>query len=251
MNFGPQFDGVYMKFDGIKGKHFILSGVFLFLSLLMLFCKTDFIVNFGIRVFRFCMYISVIGFIASLPIPVYHLIKSVKQEKKSSVPVIKEESVPTLDVGAKLNPLVLQNLLVTMRDSASDKNLYTAFDSVYYTMTAMDSYQARLKELLDNNGADTLRDTEDILDHAEQHICRNVRRFINSVTILDLSNPDDALSASNLAIECVSEDRKLLELTKNFLSSLVELLNRQDTGSCVNEIKMYREAIDEQLALSK
>ena len=41
-----------------------------------------------------------------------------------------------------------------------------------------------------------------------------------------------------------------LKLTKDFMGSLVEFLNRQGDSSSEEEIQMYREALTEQLALN-
>ena len=155
---------------------------------------------------------------------------------------------PSLDIGSRLNPEHIKANLYEVTGDATDETVRKAVKTVIKTMDVMDDLQDRLKELLDNNGADALRDTENILDDVEQHICRNVRKFINNITILDMKNSRDREKIINSAVECSEQNQKLLKLTKDFMTSLVEFLNRQGDSSSEDEINMYKEALTEQLS---
>lgn len=230
----------------MKKGWFIGAGISALLLLMMLIFKDDTIIYGGLRIYRAGLAMLSVLLCTAAAGSVFTIMKNIKK-KAPEQPV---KASPALDIGSRLNPEHIKASLYEITATASDDTVIKAIKTVIRTMNVMDDLQDRLKELLDNNGADALRDTEDILDDVEQHLCRNVRKLINNITILDMGNSRDREKIVSAAVECSEQNQKLLKLTKDFMGSLVEFLNRQGDSSSEEEIQMYREALTEQLALN-
>ncbi|MCR5603209.1 MAG: hypothetical protein K6G27_05840 [Lachnospiraceae bacterium] len=229
----------------MKKGWFIGAGISAMLILMMFIYRDDMIINAGLRGYRAGM--TLLGAILG-GMSVGSVLTLLKNRKpKDDVQPVRVS--PSLDIGSRLNPEYIKANLYEVTGDATDETVRKAVKTVIKTMDVMDDLQDRLKELLDNNGADALRDTENILDDVEQHICRNVRKFINNITILDMKNSRDREKIVTSAVECSEQNQKLLKLTKDFMTSLVEFLNRQGDSSSEEEINMYKEALTEQLSL--
>ncbi len=114
------------------------------------------------------------------------------------------------------------------------------FENIYgcvEQMEQMDSYQARLDKLLDDNGAEALKDTGEILDQVEQYLCRNVRSALNFMAVAD----DDATDKVKEKLDsCKEENKKLLEQTRDFVYAMAEFLNKQGEQTDTRLLESYR-----------
>ena len=111
-------------------------------------------------------------------------------------------------------------------------------------MKTMDRYQNKLNRLLKENGADTLNDTEEILERVEQYLCKNVRKVLNYMNVADTNDVSDQEMIQNKLKNCEEMNAVQLEQTQQFLFALTEFLNRQgddDTGT--EMLEMYRQTI--------
>ena len=171
----------------MKKGWFIGAGISALLILMMLIFKDDVIINAGLRGYRagFVLIMALLGTTAA------GSVFTVLKNRKTQIPEQPVKASPSLDIGSRLNPEHIKASLYEISAQATDETVRKAVKTVIRTMNVMDDLQDKLKELLDNNGADALRDTEDILDDVEQHICRNVRKLINNVTILDMGSSRD------------------------------------------------------------
>lgn len=111
-------------------------------------------------------------------------------------------------------------------------------------MYRMDALQEKHLRLLKNNAAYALKDTADILDQVEQYMCRNVRKVLNYVDILDMSVGEDRGTLLVHEKECEKANGEQLQKTQDFLVALTEFLNRQGDGQGGSEaLDMYKETI--------
>jgi hypothetical protein len=165
---------------------------------------------------------------------------------------------PVLKVKGKLDPVQIRNSLITEGDKwlsvvsptnpKEAEEMDVAIKSVKETMAQMDDYQLRLKNLLDSNGADALRDTEEVLDGVEQHICRNVRKLLNIMTVSSPNTQNDLDVVELTAKNCAEDNNRLLQTTKEFIVAVTEFLNSQgDSGSSINEVEVYKNALTTQI----
>ena len=111
-------------------------------------------------------------------------------------------------------------------------------------LTQMDDYQRRLKKLLESNGADTLNDTEDVLDQAEQGMCRNVRKIINYMEVADAGSDEGVAMIKGKIAECEAQNADILKQSREFVFALTEYLNKQgDSSDDISMLEVYKETI--------
>lgn len=107
-------------------------------------------------------------------------------------------------------------------------------------MEQMDSYQERLKNLLMNNGAEALSNSEDVLNQVEQYICRNVRNVLNFMEVADDDSSDEVRVR---LIKCKEENQKLLNETRDFIYAMADFLNNQSGKADMGMLERYRNTI--------
>ncbi|MCR5304510.1 MAG: hypothetical protein K6E33_08110, partial [Lachnospiraceae bacterium] len=111
-------------------------------------------------------------------------------------------------------------------------------------MEQMDSYQDRLKNLLMNNGADALTNTEDLLNQVEQYLCRNVRNVLNFMEVADNDSSDQVRVR---LMTCKDENQKLLAQTRDFIYAMADFLNNQSGKADMRMLESYRNTILESI----
>ncbi len=234
----------------IFGIVFILSFV---LKLISIVFRDPIIIYFGIRLFRMLSSVSLAIFVISgagvLCRLTFLVITKVKQERQMLIDKAMDDSGPNLKMAGKLDPVKIKtNLQEKSKNWENDSYTKKIIAMIYKNMDDMDGYQAKLKELLDNNGAEALRDTEDVLNKVEQHICRNVRKLINIMTILDPNNDNDHQMLLTTIQNCIEDNKALLESTKNFMMAVSQFLNSQgEDGETITEVESYKKILTEQI----
>lgn len=115
-------------------------------------------------------------------------------------------------------------------------------------MDQMDECIDRLDTLLSMNGAESLRDTQDVLLQVRQYICRNMRKVINYLAAVDVDSPDAEAGIRQRFNECISDSTKKLDKVNEFLISLSDFLNTQgDDASSLDMLDIYKETILESI----
>ena len=151
-----------------------------------------------------------------------------------------ESSGGKLSVKGRMDAAAIQRML-EMKAQDEWSILAMDIEGCVTQMRQMVDYQDRLKKLLKNNAADTLYDTEEILDRVGQTICRNVRKVLN---YMDVSDERDTHIIKEKIHECSRENEELLRKTQDFMYALTEFLNRQgDSGNEVDMLDVYKGAI--------
>ncbi len=238
-----------------------LAAAFLFKALVTVFEDTI-IVYAGIRAFNTLSTITMIIFaIAAIGVLITFslmMVSITKLKKQEAISKADEPSGPVLKVRGELDPVLIKNNLISESEkwmasvsgmhSGEAGELNAALTGVRETMVQMDDYQLRLKNLLDSNGAEALRDTEEVLDRVEQHICRNVRKLLNIMTVSSPNTANDIDVIKLTAGNCAKDNNRLLGTTKEFLVAVTEFLNSQgDEGSSINEVEVYKKALASQI----
>ena len=173
--------------------------------------------------------------------------------KQQAIESAESNAGPVLKVKGKLrNSLITEGdkwlSIISSNNPNEADEMDVALENVKATMAQMDDYQLRLKNLLDSNGADALRDTEEVLDGVEQHICRNVRKLLNIMTVSSPNTQNDLDVVELTAKNCAEDNNRLLKTTKEFIVAVTEFLNSQgDSGSGINEVEVYKNALTTQI----
>ena len=111
-------------------------------------------------------------------------------------------------------------------------------------MKQMDNYQEKLHSLLAENGADSFSDAEEVLDGAEQYMCRNVRKVLNYMSVADPENADDVGMIREKLQECAAKNGEQISQTQQFVYAMTEYLNHQgEDGTSADMLEIYRAAI--------
>lgn len=240
----------------------VIFVITLILKLLVSAGSDTLIVYAGIRLFSTVSMLTtlliILGTAVFLIFLVMTCISYFSLKKEEAIEEADSNKGPVLKVKGSLDPVQIRNSLISEGDKwisyvsqinqGEASELSAAIAGVKETMALMDDYQLRLKNLLDSNGADALRDTEEILDKVEQHICRNVRKLLNIMTVSTPNNQNDMDVVELAAKNCAQDNNSLLQTTKEFIVSVTEFLNSQgDSGSGISEVEIYKKALTSQM----
>ncbi|MBE5870802.1 MAG: hypothetical protein E7294_06045 [Lachnospiraceae bacterium] len=226
--------------------------IILLSCLFVLLGKNNCIVYLGIGAYKWVRTILMICAATSAVNLCGHIFAYVHQKRKTQLQDrlrSREESDET-----KRNTAVLSvkeelenDRLCAMLEKAEQAEwqiLQTELGQCRRQLAEMDELQDKLTGLLQTNEADSLSDTEEILEKVEQQICKNVRKVLNHIQIRDPSDQGDQVSAREKIQECVQDNEAQLGQTKEFLYALAEFLNRQgENENDVSMLQIYKETI--------
>ena len=233
----------------------VRSVIFLILLLLCLFIlagKNTCIVYLGIGAYKWIRAALVIGTVGSFADLAGHIGVSLVREKKAAL----QDSLRSREreIEAKKNTAVLSvkeelenDRLCELLEEAGKSEwqmLNTELSKCRKQMAEMDDLQDKLTGLLKTNEADSLSDTEEILERVEQQICKNVRKVLNHIQIRDPEDPSDLESAREKIQECVRDNEAQIGQTKEFLYALADFLNQQgDNENDASMLQIYKATI--------
>ena len=216
--------------------------------------KDSIVIYMGIRAFRAIM-IGLLGvggvacgaYLVSSAVSVSRLQDQLedKQREQLAIEEMHKRQTARLSVEGKLDNATLRRILI--QKAQDDWGLLTgSIESCTTQMEMMDDYQERLSKLLAANGADTLHDTEDVLDQAEQGMCRNVRKVINYMEVANSSLATDRDMVQTKLDQCNVQNKEILKQTQEFVFALTEYLNRQgDSNADTSMLEIYKKTIME------
>lgn len=253
---GDAMNGKGMGTKRISGA-FKASGAVLAVAgvirLIVTLMRDTIIVYSGIRAYSALSMLStavliVAGSIFAVVLIIYVSVNA-KERKEAMIREAQSNTGPDLRMKGELDPVrVRENLKEKAKDWPEDPYVDSAINAIFKNMDDMDDYQKKLKELLDSNGADALRDTEEVLDKVEQHICRNVRKLINIMIVLDSKSSNDRELMLTTAKNCSEDNRKLLDSTRNFMMAVSQFLNTQgEESGTIQEVESYKKILTDQI----
>lgn len=238
----------------------LLVCVGLLVRVFLYFCKDDLIIFFHLSGYRRFVGWTTIGCFLAFILTIYSLVKrfwrirekkkSLQQEQKSADTEKVSTPKACLSVSGKLDSSQIQSLLL---DTASSDWTVLAdpVTNIIRQLEAMDEHQNRLSRLLINNGAEALKDTQEILDKVEQYLCRNARKCLNYLEVTDHTNERDvAFIREKLEICCKDNQEKLSQI-EDFLKTIVEFLNKQgedESAASIELLSIYRKTILDSIA---
>lgn len=164
------------------------------------------------------------------------------EEKRYSQRLLEEreeENASSLSVNGKLNPNFIRKNLKELRDGEWGF-LSPELDDCIHQFEQMDSYQERYSNLLKSNGANSLSDTEDVIDQVEQYMCKNARNIINFMNVADKDSQEEVIEK---LMKCQEENENLLKQTKDFIYAMTEFLNNQGGENDTRILETYKTTI--------
>lgn len=209
------------------------------------------VINYGIRFYRSLRnVIYSISAVVSVAVTALYVSDAVKQrkwqkardEEAAKAEVLRQEELrerekhrEVLSVSKKMDSERIRGLL-TEYAAQKWKVLAQPLLQLKLQLDMMDEHQEKLEHLLDVNGADTLSNTEDILDRVEQYLCKNVRKALNYLDVADEEEERDVRLVQEKLASCHEEGQKQLQQVQEFLFALAEFLNMQ--GGDDNSMEM-------------
>ena len=216
------------------------------------FLNRDMLILFqGIRMYRIYLAASLIllggsGVLAVCTVCLHAAEKKRLMAAQAELLAQQEESLretrkqtAKLSVEGELNAAVIREMLVAQSKGRWAFAYQLIYDCVEQ-MEQMDSYQERLATLLENNGADSLQDTVEVVDQVEQYLCRNVRNVLN---FMDVADDDAADQVRVKLLSCKEDNQNLLTQTRDFIYALAEFLNDQGGKADMRLLNTYRTTI--------
>ena len=154
---------------------------------------------------------------------------------------------PSLSVDGELDPAEIRRIL--LENSEGEWSRYRGNISLCVgVLDQMQESMGRLDTLLDMNGAESLRDTKDVLRQAQQYICRNMRKVINYLYAVDIDSREAEAGIRQRFSDCISDSTRMVDKVNDFLISLSDYLNSQgeDKGA-VDMLDIYKNTILESM----
>lgn len=240
------------KEKGLIKASLVTTILFLLGRVVILFSQDKIIMYYGIQflkglkiAFVFLLGASSLTFIGSTA---SYIIKKKQymalEEKRYSQRLLEEreeENASSLSVNGKLNPKFIRDSLRKLKEGKYSY-LSIELDDCIHQFEQMDSYQERYSNLLKSNGANSLSDTEDVIDQVEQYMCKNARNIINFMNVAD----EDTETASKVVeqlYKCQEENESLLKQTKDFIYAMTEFLNNQGGENDTRILETYKTTI--------
>lgn len=163
----------------------------------------------------------------------------------------RENSKPVLSYTAtSYDPADIRNRLEGIAKQRPD--LAEAIGNCHRQMDELDRRQIKLKELLDINDAEYLRNTESLLNDVEQFICKNFRKVINRCVVSDIGDDQVFSKDNNYATDIqlintiLQRNQSELDNIKKFLADLADLIS-EDNNNPETTLEVWMDIIRKSL----
>ena len=199
--------------------------------------KTEIVVYYGIAEFRsfrtianVCVVLGIIAAVIGFAVTVkYQGMKRAERKQKEKIEMRRRQKKKSY------SPEDVREIIGELRQQYPDFSL----DRCVMHLDQMDTYQNRLKELLDNNDLETFAYTEGILKDLENELCRDIKSFTNYMIV-----SDDAAVVQNRYDSMIARNEERFTYVKNLLITLADFVNENiKSEDAVEKIKFCNDAI--------
>lgn len=220
-------------------------------------CKTDIVISSGVRMWNSVSTGLLTAFVVCCCAGVISTTFAArkKQEKeretekqKEAVP---EKKAASLSMKGQLNTETIVGLLTeTINGENGDwSRLKLQLMECREQLYKMDRYQEKLHGLLEENDAQRLNNTEEIVARVEQYMLQNTRKICNYVQIYDSSDEEGFAKTSAQTDVCLADNKQQLEHVQDLLSAIADFLNSQGQDStALDAMEIYKKTILETIA---
>ena len=237
----------------------IAAAVFAVAFAAVAFSKDSIVISQGIRFYRFLRQIVVIiGSILVAALIILYIIDSVFvlrakknfNEAQAAVKAQEEANVykekqnrENLSVSKEMDSARLRQILNSY-SAGQWSALSGQLRQICIQLDMMDEQQAKLSHLIENNGADALSNTEDLLNKVEQYMCKSVRKVINYMDVANASDASDVSRVQEKIYECHTDLQQQIQQVQEFLFAFADFLNTQgDDDSSLQMLDIYKTTI--------
>lgn len=205
--------------------------------------KNNLIIQYGIKGYRtlntFVFIVLILDIIVCCGFLFWCINYYLKKAKKK--PVTSQQDA-ILSISKNLDSYKLQKTLSEYMQCKKWQPLVAYIETCKNQLEAMDEEQRKLNCLLENNGANNLSDTKNVLDQVEQYMCKCIRKVMNYMQVAD-PNTDLTVLQTKLNA-CATDCQKQLDQVKEFLFIMAEFLNKQGGDDNTPEtLEIYKDTI--------
>lgn len=212
------------------------------IEILFQLLKKSLIIQFGIRSYRLWNMILIILILISLVIVASIKITLLMRLRKKQYTTDKSTEMKPYSDGVFHNQALrelMENNLTLWNGQATP-----FIEKAINQLVRMDDLQDRLHNLLTNNDASVLSDTEDVLVQVEQYLCRNLYSCTNFMDIYDPSRAADVEAMCHIMDESVHKNEQKLKDVHEFVLVLTEYINQQHgTDDDTEMLNTYKQTI--------
>ena len=205
--------------------------------------KNGFIIQYGIHLYN-AMNKALTALLILSAVCVIALAVIAWRKREQSKPKLEPKPEPeaVLSVAKDLDSNKLYQMLTSYAAKSQDSSELLLKCAMQ--LQTMDVYQAKLANLLEDNGVTSLSDTKEVLDKVEQYLCKEVRKVINLINVSDEGSAEDAERINAQLKKCYKECQIQLDQVKDFLFAMAEFLNKQGSDDTTPEtLEMYKKCI--------
>lgn len=152
-----------------------------------------------------------------------------------------------LSVDNKLSDAYVYDTFKNVMEPWNDSDIKRQVSNILMQLVDMNAYQEKLAALITINGADSLNDTNTVLDTTEQGILLEVRKAINNAMICNPNNDHDVVAMREQLNEIQEYNNQQLTKVKDLLDATSEYLNTQSNHRDLQKIDLYISTIKEQV----
>ena len=237
-----------------RRKKSVVSGILLaviFAAAAVFLFRDSFIVSYGIRAYRtvrtaVCALCGVMAVVTAVVFLTASKKEKMLLEARAEYEKEKEEAkkVPAiLSMKGRLDSGKLREIM-RKQTSGEWRALEEEGLECIGQMDQMDEYREKLHLLLADNDAGKLSDSEDVLDSAQQYICRNVRKVLNYMSVADSRDAGGVAMTGGKMGECLGKNGQQLDRVREFVYAMTEYLNHQgEDDSNIEMLEIYRNTI--------
>ena len=224
-----------------------------------IFCKDTIVINQGIRAYRSIRQaVLIAGGLLTAAILVLFIIDLIFQlrwkknfnEAQARIKAKEEENLfkekqakEKLSVSRDMDSAQLRKILIRYGEDEW-KAISGQLKQICIQLDMMDEQQAKLSHLIENNGAENLSNTEEVLNEVEQYMCKSVRKVINYMDVANASDPADVNRVRDKIYECHNDLQQQLQQVQEFLFAFADFLNTQgDDDQSIQMLNIYKTTI--------
>lgn len=211
------------------------------------------IIGYGIRAYvrtqRISGVIIIIGVLCLLCYGIFvlkWLCKQRRQEKAVQRSRQDRSQVLVNYVADSLNPEYMRKRLELL--GQENPEFQTLVNACLKQMDEMDSLQEKQNNLISLNDASYLRETANVLDNVERHICGNLRNIINLCIAADTNDDLDLRKVEqnlNNSQATLSDARSLIRASADWINQYNNDANSSDTSEVERWLSVIRDSLRE------
>jgi hypothetical protein len=212
--------------------------------------ENDILINSGAKTYRALLWAARIGLLAGLGLLAIGVVSAVLKQRQAQAAAAAQQKVsrkpaPLSAADGRFNEPEIRSHLLSLFSSSPAKAV-PYLEAFQAQLDRMNGYQARLTQLLDQNGAQDLREAESFLDRVEQNMFGTMRRVYNLLMMYDEAQPIQPL-LDQLA-EAQAHNDRALDQASRLCAAMTEYVNSQGASSdAYGSVEQFIQILQEEL----